>query len=221
MFKFNFSCLVVVFSLFSMVLSTAIHAQEAITINPATMTKYVDGQSVGTTFLSRNDILITVIEDAQNIYYFTSVKALKKWAGSNPARNLAVQRQESLTQINDYAVSHGYAAIEENEAVPADLQAVVDAHFPPVEQVQNLWWVKYYDLPNFQGSTKDCPGTIWPSLGNFRNKPSSLGAAGIGIASFCDHRWFGGAKMHFLLAAYTSIPDLGAFNNRLESHISY
>jgi hypothetical protein len=204
--------------------ATAQNEQEVV-LNLEQMNKFIDGRATTENLSQRTDIAAIGIKDANNAYYFTSDAAFESWA-SNLEGGLAVaKRNKALNNIYNYVVSHGYLGLEEGAALPRDLEEYVSAQLPGIstqssnQAESGVFFVKYYDSPLLTGASKFCPSGFWPNLGSFRNRADSAAGAGGGLVSFCDHKWFGGQKVHVFFIAYFSVQNFGGMNNRIESHI--
>lgn len=187
------------------------------------MTKYLNGVVTTEDLSQRTDIKAIGIADAQNAYYFTSDQAFDTWATGLPGGSALVQRNTALNQIYQYAQSHGYLDLEEGAALPADMQQYILSVLPGAfsqGQSTNVWFANFYDLPEYKGASKFCAGNFWPNLGSFRNKAESSAGAGTGVITFCDHKWFGGTKLHILMVGMYRVPDFLGMNNRIESYFS-
>lgn len=198
------------------------YAQETL-LNLAQMTKYLNGVVTTEDLSQRTDIKAIGIADAQNAYYFTSEQAFDTWATALPGGAALIQRNTALNQIYQFAQSHGYLDLEEGATLPVDLQQYIQTVLPGAfsqGQSTSVLFANFYDLPEYKGASKFCTGNFWPNLGNFRNRAESFGGAGTGIISFCDHKWFGGKKLHILLAGALKLPDFQDMNNRIESYFN-
>lgn len=188
------------------------------------MAKYLNGVQTAEDLSQRSDIAAIAIKDASSAYYFTSDQAFEAWAANQPGGQAIIARNKALNNIYNYVVAHGYLDLDESGTLPDDLMGYIQKQIPGFvnkNQTEGALLCNFYDLSDYSGANKFCVGNFRANLKDFNNKANSALGAGTGIITFCDHKWFGGEKMHILNVTAFGVPDFGRMNNRIESYISF
>lgn len=153
---------------------------------------------------------------------FSTDSLYRKWA-ENQNYTINGHKLDLVTilanadSIEEYALNtQADTYFDQTGLVSDDMLSFMEAHGvkndPSEQDFRQL-----YDNINYINCIHTSALVPIPSLGSARNRAESFKIWGVGITAHCDKRWFGKPRTWVVTVGYFAVPDLGNWNNRIES----
>ena len=176
----------------------------------------------------KDDNLIAFVDKdnyPNNVYYFDDIKKFSLWLQQN---NYNVDLSEILNEIkklselaietneDEYFTTNGYFSKEFQFKINEIKTKLLDLNPSDTTIASRAYLTTLYDYPNFEGYLGLYGTTL--NLGKHaRNKAESLKQIGTIGFYFTKRFWRGNVFILFSSFFYAEVPNLGRFNNDIES----
>lgn len=200
---------------------TSCVSNEDVIPNEAESTTFLNGVEVNSSEITTSDDLIVIFDSTlnQNIY-FDQKEMFESYAHNVLNGDLLITANNQLLAVRGYLEDYPetISIYEETGSYPQPFIRFMKENGTPLDKIETRNVTVLFDDNAFGGGSYTAPLIPIPSLGNFRNRASSLQAyVACGVRQLCARRWWGGARYLYVGCPYFETTDLGQLNDDGES----
>ncbi|MDP5168665.1 MAG: hypothetical protein NWR72_00345 [Bacteroidia bacterium] len=158
-------------------------------------------------------------QDLKEIRYFSQSQTFEEYAFMRTDGSDLIEANQQCLAVRRFVQEHPEVKdyYEVNGIHLPLFQRFMKEMGKPLDQATPRNVTVLFDLVNFGGDDYVAPLIPIPSLGQFRNRPSSLQAYTCGVRQLCANRWCGGARYFYGGCPYFETTNPGTLDNDGES----